>query len=65
MTKLTVLDKTIAKLTIYQAAEMGVEGRAVLAEWLRDKADDLEAEGERYSHQFVARYLAPSQESEG
>lgn len=56
-------DRTIAKLTIYEAAEMGRKGRALLAEWLRDRADDLESEGDEYSHRFVARYLAPAKET--
>ena len=51
-------DETIARLTIKRADEMTHDGREVIAEWLRDQADSLVSNGQRYSKRFVARYHA-------
>ena len=51
------VDRAIAVVTIKGAATMSEKGRGIIADWLRQKADDLEAEGSKYSPTFYARYF--------
>lgn len=50
-------EKTAAVLTIKNAADMSPKGRREIADWLREQAKTLEAEGVQYSSRFRARYL--------
>lgn len=46
-----------AKVTIHRAADMTEEGRKAVADWLRQRADDLEENGHDYSPKFTGRYI--------
>ena len=50
-------DKVAAVLTVRDADKMAPVGRAQIARWLRQQADALEAEGDKYASRFRARYL--------
>jgi len=47
---------TAATVTIKKAANMTPKGRKKIAEWLREKAEDLVTEGPNYTARFTARY---------
>lgn len=51
-------DKSIAILTIRDAARMTERERQGIAKWLRAHADQILKEGPRYSKRFTGRYLA-------
>ena len=58
-------DKTVAKLSIFGASQMGNEGRAEVAEWLRRQANSLVKDGHNYSERFTGRYIVPGKEEVG
>lgn len=45
-----------ALLYIRNAADMTEEGKVAVADWLRERAEDLLAKGHEYSFLFTARY---------
>ena len=50
-------EKSAAVLTIKDASDMTKKGRRAIANWLRDRANDLEEYGDQLSKTFRARYI--------
>ena len=49
--------RTVAVVTVREAANMTPKGRRAVAKWLREKADDVELHGKNLSKRFTARYV--------
>ena len=56
----TPVEKSAAIVTIKDAPSMSKRGRKAIAKWLRQHADWLEADGDKYSKRFTGRYLYAS-----
>lgn len=54
-----------AIVTIKRAGDMTPEGRKLIADWLRERADLLEKDGEQYAPLFRARYTYPDRSKNG
>ncbi len=53
-------DKTIAILTVHNAAKFTAKGRRDIANWLHNLADTILNDAEKLDTRFRARYIAPS-----
>ena len=49
--------KEAAKIVIKHPADMTKKGRKEIANWMRDRAKDLEEIGEEMASVFTARYM--------
>lgn len=55
----TLMDKTVATVTIHKPAAMQKLGHKKLAEWLRQQAAFIEMSGGSISEKYTSRYVEP------
>lgn len=58
-------ESVIARVTIHRANKMTHKGRTEIAEWLRNLAEHIVQEGDKYASRFSAHYLVAKEDSHG